>query len=83
MLSGAALGQVHRRQRPPASELGLGRVKMLRWEGVRHRQHPHAGAPPEAAASVLVNDYRHSLASHGILVAQSINAIGQAGAPGD
>jgi hypothetical protein len=28
-----------------------------RPEGVRHRQHRHAGAPPDAAASVLVHNY--------------------------
>jgi hypothetical protein len=36
-----------------------------RPEGVRDRQHRHAGAPPEAAASALINDYGHPTAFHG------------------
>ena len=36
---------------------GLRARKHDRPEGVRHRKHRHSGAPPDAAASVLVYDY--------------------------
>jgi hypothetical protein len=46
-----------------------------RAEGAADGWHRHAGAPPDAAASVLINDYGHSSVSRGILVAPVFAAL--------